>query len=147
MKTSFFILILLSMSVAGCGLSKVEQCNSFVDGATKAQTAVAALKLDSDDPEVLKKSGADIEAAATALGTLELKDEKLVGFHKSYTELLTSMGKIVTDLSSVASDSKDEAKAEAATTKANQLIESANALEKKESDLVDEINKYCTGSE
>lgn len=148
MKTSLYVVtVLASTSLAACGMSKVEQCNSFVDHATKAQTAVAALNLDSEDPEVLKKSGSDIEAAAQSLGALELKDEKLVGYHKSYTELLNSMGKIVTDLSAVASDAKDEAKVEAATTKANQLIESANALEKKESDLVDEINKYCTGSE
>jgi len=146
MKSSFYV-VALSVSVTACGMSKVEQCNSFVDHATKAQTVVASLNLDSEDPAVLAKSGADIQAASQTLGTLELKDEKLVGFHKEYTELLTTLGKIVTDLGSVAGDTKDEAQAEAATAKANQLIESANGLEKKESDLVDIINRYCTGSE
>lgn len=148
MKTSFYVVtVLASASVAACGMSKVEQCNSFVDHVTKAQTAVEALDLDSEDPEVLKKGGSDVTAAAQSLGSLELKDDKLAGYHKSYTEILHSMGKVVTDLGAVASDAKDEAKAEAATTKANQLIETANQLEKKESDLVDEVNKYCTGSE
>lgn len=145
MKSSLYVVtVLISMSVAACAKSKVDQCNAFVDNATKAQTTVAALTLDSDDPTVLQKNGADIEAAAKALGTLELKDEKLVGFHKDYTDLLTNLGKIVGDLGTAAGDAKDEAKAEAATAKANQLIESANALEKKESDLVDAINTYCS---
>ncbi len=148
MKSSILVtsLVVLPLTLAACGKSKVEQCNALIDHAGKAQAAVNALNLDSDDPKVLQDGGAKVESAAKDFATVELKDEKLVGFRNSYGEILTGLSKIVSDLGAATAESKDEAKAEAAATKTKKLVEDANALEKKESTLVDEINMYCSGT-
>jgi hypothetical protein len=148
MKSSIVVisLVVLPLSLAACGKSKVEQCNSLVDHAGKAQSAVGALSLDSDDPKVLQDGAAKVEAAAKAFTAVELKDEKLVGFRNSYGELLTSLSKIVTDVAAATTEAKDPAKADAAAAKTKKLVDDANALTKKESSLVDEINVYCSGS-
>lgn len=148
MKSSIFVssLVVLPLALVACGKSKVEQCNSLIDHAGKAQAAVNALNLDSDDPKVLQDGGAKVEAAAKAFTTVELKDEKLVGFRNSYGEILSGLSKIVSDLGAAEAEGKDAAKAEAAAAKTKKLVDDANALEKKESALVDEINMYCSGT-
>lgn len=139
-------LIVLPLTLAACGRSKVQQCNLLIEHAGKAQAAINALNLDSDDPKVLQEGGAKVEAAAKAFTAVELKDEKLIGFRNAYGELLTGLSKVVTDVGAATADAKDPAKAEAASAKTKKLVDEANALTKKESTLVDDINMYCSGS-
>jgi hypothetical protein len=139
-------LVVLPLTLAACGKSKVEQCNAFIDQAGKAQAAVNALNLDSDDPKVLQKSGESIDAAAKAFTAVEVKDEKLLGYRTAYAEILTGFSKVISELGAAQGEAADEAKAEAAATKTKKLVDDANALEKKESALVDEINVYCSGT-
>lgn len=136
----------LSVSLAACGPSKVEQCNLLIDHASKAQAAVNALSLDSEDPRVLRDGGASVEAVAKKFKTVELKDEKLIGFRGAYADVLSSWSKVVTDIGAATADGKDPSKAAAAALKIQKLVDDANALEKKERALVDEINLYCSGS-
>lgn len=138
--------LLLALSVSACGKSKVEQCNAFIDRATKAQSAVNGLNLSSDDQKELEKGAAAIDGEAKAFATVEVKDEKLAGFRDAYGKILSDLGKILTDLASAQADAADASKAEAAAAKVKTLVASAEALEKSESNLVDEINQYCSGS-
>ena len=129
-----------------CGKSKAEQCNSFVDRATQAQKVVNSLKLDSEDAAELEKGAASIEAEAKAFGSLELKDEKLIGFRTSYAATLDSLGKIMHELSALQKDAKDPAKVDALEAQTKKIDAEADKVEKSESDVVDQVNMYCTGS-
>ena len=142
----FTSLLLLTVSLAACGKGKIEQCNAFIDRASKAQAAITALNLASDDKKELEKGATKIDAEAKAFATVEVKDEKLVGFRTAYAQTLESMSKIMTDLAAAQADAADASKAEATAAKVKTLVESAEALEKSESALVDQINGYCSGT-
>lgn len=147
MKFSNIVAVLVACVVLpACGKSKVEQCNAFVDRATKAQNVVSGLKLDSDDPAVLDKGATTIEAEAKSFGTLELKDEKLIGFRTSYADTLNALGKIMHDLSGLQKDAKDPSKAAGLEAEMKKVTDAADKVTKQESDLVDQLNAYCTGS-
>jgi hypothetical protein len=144
--SQFFAISLLCLSVSACGKSKVEQCNAFIDRATKAQNAVNGLNLATDDKKELEKGASAIEVEAKAFSAVEVKDEKLAGFRDAYGKILADLGKILSDLATAQADAADASKAEAAATKVKTLVASAEALEKSESSLVDQINQYCSGT-
>jgi len=147
MKTPSLVwCVLACLVLPACGKSKTEQCNSFVDRATQAQKVVNGLKLDSENVAELEKGAGAIEAEAKAFGALELKDEKLLGFRSSYAATLASLGKIMRDLSALQKDSKDPSKADALEAETKKIDAEADKVEKSESDVVDQVNVYCTGS-
>jgi hypothetical protein len=129
-----------------CGKSKLEQCNAFVDRATQAQNVVNGLKLDSENVVELEKGASAIEAEAKAFSALELKDEKLVGYRAAYAGTLEQLAKILHDLSALQKDSKDPAKADSLEAETKKIDAEADKVEKSESDVVDQVNQYCTGS-
>lgn len=144
-KIKYLGLLVVGVALPACGKSKVEQCNAFIDRATKAQSAINALNLGTDDRKELEKGAAAIEAEAKALGSVELKDQKLLGFRDGYAKTLADLGKITSDLAAAQAEAADPTKAEAAMTKVKGLVGSAEGLEKSESTLVDQINQYCSG--
>ena len=147
MKTPSLVwCVLACLVLPACGKSKTEQCNAFVDRATQAQKVVNGLKLDSENVAELEKGAGAIEAEAKAFGALELKDEKLLGFRSSYAATLASLGKIMRDLSALQKDSKDPSKADALEAETKKIDAEADKVEKSESDVVDQVNVYCTGS-
>ncbi|HKQ68482.1 MAG TPA: hypothetical protein VJT73_04045 [Polyangiaceae bacterium] len=130
----------------GCGKSKIDQCNAFIERANQSQNVINALKLDSDDPKELEQGAAKVESEAKTLAAVELKDEKLVGFRTDYSGSLNSLAKIVHDLATAQKDSKDPSKAKAVEAQSKKLEADADKLGKAESILIDQINVYCTGS-
>jgi hypothetical protein len=147
MKTPQLVVVASSLLLLGaCGKSKVEQCNAFVDRANQAQTVINGLKLESDDAALLEKGAASVEAEAKAFAALELKDEKLVGFRTTYAATLDSLGKIMHELAGLQKDAKDPAKADAIEAQSKKIDQEADKVEKSESDVVDQVNVYCTGS-
>jgi major membrane immunogen (membrane-anchored lipoprotein) len=140
-----FVVVVASVLPA-CGKSKVEQCNAFVDRATQSQKIINGLKLESEDVAELEKGAASIEAEAKAFESLELKDEKLIGFRSQYGATLGSLGKILRDLAALQKDAKDPAKAAALEAQTKAIDAEADKVEKQESDVVDQVNVYCTGS-
>lgn len=147
MKISSLVLCAVATFVLpACGKSKAEQCNAFVDRATQAQNMINALKLDSEDAAVLEKGATSAEAEAKAFSALELKDEKLIGYRASYAATLASLGKIMHDLAALQKDAKDPAKLAALEAESKKIEEEASKVEKSESDVVDQVNMYCTGS-
>jgi hypothetical protein len=147
MKTSSLVwFAVAALALSGCGKSKAEQCNAFVDRATQSQKIINDLKLDSEDAAVLEKGAASAEAEAKAFETLELKDEKLIGYRASYAATLASLGKIMRELATLQKNAKDPAKAAELEAESKKIEEEANKVEKSESDVVDEVNVYCTGS-
>jgi hypothetical protein len=141
----------LGLVVAGCVLlsackSKIEQCNAFVDKANGAQKVVQSLKLDSEDAAELEKVASSVDAEANSFKTLELKDEKLLEYRTKYADTLLALGKIAREAAEIQKDAKDPSKAAGLEAKAKKLADDAKAVEKSESDVVDALNQYCTGS-
>lgn len=140
-STSLFFAI----SVAACGPSKVEQCNAFIDKANHSQTVLAALKLESEDPKVLDGEAVKIDAEAKAVGSVDLKDEKLSKFRNEYAENLKKLATNVRDLAKLQATAKDP-KATNIESQAKKIEGDAQKIEKDEERLVGDINQYCTGS-
>ena len=145
-RISSLVLLSLPLALTACGKSKIEQCNAFIDRASKAQATVNGLNLTSDDHKELEKGAAAIETEAKSFGTFELKDEKLLGFRDAYGKTLADLGKIMADLAAAQTEAADASKAADAAAKVKGLMSSADALEKSESSLVDQINQYCGGT-
>jgi hypothetical protein len=147
MKISCRVLFATALlTLVACGKGKVEQCNAFVDRANQAQTVINKLKLDSEDAAQLEKGAASIETEAKAFGALELKDEKLVGYRSEYAATLVALGKIMHDLATLQRDSKEPSKAEGLEAQVKKIDAEADKVTKTESDVVDQVNVYCTGS-
>lgn len=131
----------ISLLFAGCGESKVSQCNKLVKVANQAVTVGQEL---GKNPQQNKGSKALTEAAgkvdkiANDLKAVEVKDEKLQGFQSRFLKLYqdTSTGMKNT---AKAVDKKD-------IPGANRLLASLKKSASDESALVKEINTYCTGS-
>lgn len=129
-----------------CGKSKVDQCNAFIERANAAQTVINGLKFDSDDAAKLEGEAGKIEAEAKAVEAVEIKDEKLVKFKADYAANLTKLGGAMRELGKLHKDSKDPAKAATVEASAKKIEADAQKIEKDESALVNDINKYCSGS-
>lgn len=130
----------------GCGKSKVEQCNAFIDRANAAQNTINALKLDSDDPKKLDTDAVRIDGEAKAVKAIDVKDPQLVKFRDDYASNLSKLASNVKDLSKLQIDAKDPSKASSIEDQAKKLEDDADKIEKDESKLVGDINQYCSGS-
>ena len=111
----------------GCG-TKTADCNSFIAAVNKNIEDMK--KAEAGDPKALAgviKKGNDTAKAVA------IKDEGLKGLAKKYTDVWDNGAASLTAL-------------EAATDEAGikKAKDGLDALEKSESAIVDEINKYCT---
>lgn len=136
-------LALSSFALGGCGKSKVDQCNAFIERANKGQTVISSLSLDSEDSKKLEGDAAKIDAEAKAVGAVELKDAKLVGFRDQYSSNLTKLAGNVRDLAKLQAEAKAGKPSE---TQLKKIESDADKIEKDESKLVNDINAYCSGS-
>jgi hypothetical protein len=132
------LLAALSLAVVGCGPSKVDQCNAFVDEGNKSQSAFVALQAALLNPNTLQTRIDKIDGSAKALRAVKLVDAKLVGMRDKYATGLESYSKILTEMKPIL---KDEAKAD----EFNKNIDKLNAISDEESKLIDEVNAYCSG--
>jgi hypothetical protein len=107
---------------------------------------VLSLKLDRAAAAALEKVASSVDAEANSFKTLELKDEKLLEYRTKYADTLLALGKIAREAAEIQKDAKDPSKAAGLEAKAKKLADDAKAVEKSESDVVDALNQYCTGS-
>lgn len=120
-------LLAVSASALGCG-TKAADCNAFVGVVNKNVEDMK--KASSGDAKGL---AATIKKGNDAAKAVQIKDEGLKPLAKKYTD--------VWDNGAAALTAVEAATDEAAAKKA---LESLEGLEKAESAVVDEINKYCT---
>jgi len=128
---------MLLLASTGCE-NKVAQCNAFIDEANASQAAFVAIEAAALNPESLKKRVEQIDESVKKLEALELKDEKLQGFRSEYVDGLKSFSK---GLGTMASLEKTEV--DALNEAAKGLMDEGD----KQGKLVDNVNKYCSGSE
>lgn len=128
----------IALLCAGCGKSKIDQCNAFIEEGNKSQNAFVAIEAAMLNPDSFKKRTDQIEASVKTLKAIELPDAKLAEMRNRYVEGLQGFS---TSLTKVMEMSKDPAKA----ADADKLEKELDAIGDKESKLIDEINAYCGG--
>lgn len=129
---------IIALLCSGCGKSKIDQCNAFIDEGNKSQNAFVAIEAAMLNAESFKKRTDQIDASIKALKAVELPDTKLAGMRDQYVEGLQGFS---TTLAKVVAMAKDPSK-EADVDKLEKDIET---ISDKESKLIDEINAYCGG--
>ena len=125
------------IAVAGMGCDgKINQCNRLIEVINKEQAPLKNLK--GNDPEELKKLAETLDGVAGKVKSVELEDEKLVGFRDDYAKMAEDL----------AATSRETAEALASNDpkKAGEAAKKMNGFTPRETELVDNINKYCSGS-
>ena len=130
----------------GCGKSKVDQCNAFIERANSSQTVVSSVHLDGDDPAPIEAAAAKVDAESKGVSDVKLEDPKLVDMKTRYAASLTAFAKTTRELAGLMKAAKDPKLAADLEGRLKKLEEQATAAEKDEAKIVDEVNVYCTGS-
>ena len=138
LRSSAFVAFALSLAVAGCGKSKVDQCNSFVEVGNESQRAFVALSAAMLNPDSLKPRVEQIDASVAKLDALKLTDAKLVEIKTSYADGLRGFSK---GLKRVVELGKKGPPAEL-----EKIGTELEALSEKESKLIDQVNSYCSAN-
>jgi hypothetical protein len=128
---------LFALAGVGCGPSKVDQCNAFIDEGNKAQSAFVALQAALLSPTALQTRIDKIDGSVKALRGVKLADAKLVAMRDKYATELDGYAKILTQMKPIL---KDEAKVD----DFNKQVDKLNAISTAEEKLIDEINAYCS---
>jgi hypothetical protein len=136
-RASFTAAMVGAIAVLGTGCDgKIPQCNRLIEVINKEQAPLKNLK--GHDPDELKKLAETLDGVASKVKGVELKDEKLVGFRDDY-------GKMAEDLAATSRETA-EALASNDPKKAGEAAKKMNSFTPRETELVEEINKYCSGS-
>ncbi|MCA9625423.1 MAG: hypothetical protein KC731_40655 [Myxococcales bacterium] len=122
------------MGLAGCD-GKISQCNRLIEEINKEQGPLK--EASGSDPAALNKLADTLDGVATKVEAVELKDEKLVGFRNDYAKMAKDLASASRD-TATALESNDP-------TKAAEAAKTMSSFGSRESDLVDNINKYCSG--
>lgn len=125
----------LALATSGCN-KKVDECNKLIS-VMNTEGAKLNTKGSPTDPAVMKKMGDDLEAAAKAIGAVEVTLPELVKFRDDSKKLFNDLASAARNSGKVL-EGKDLA---AATVALKQLTDSMQQNGK----LVADINKFCSG--
>ena len=135
-RASFTAAVVGALAVLGMGCDgKIPQCNRLIEVINNEQKPLKNLK--GENPEELKKLAETLDGVAGKVKAVELEDEKLVGFRDEYAKMAEDL----------AGTSRETAEALASNDpkKAAEAAKKMNSFTPRETELVDEINKYCGG--
>jgi hypothetical protein len=132
--TAAMFLGALSMGCTG----KIEQCNAFIDQANASQNAFTALGAAMLNKDVLAGRVKTIKESVDKVKAVELKDEKLKEFQTRWAAGLEEMANGLDEMTKL-----DKAQD---IDKLNELAKTFETEADKMGKLIDEVNKYCTGS-
>lgn len=130
----------LGVGMAGCGPSKVAECNRLVGVVNQGVASLdQGMKATSDPSGVteLQAMADAMEKAAVDAGKVELSIGELKDFSKRYQDMAREVARSARDMAA-AVDAKDAAKMSAAQESMEKAVKSEDAL-------VDGINKFCGG--
>jgi predicted transcriptional regulator len=89
------------------------------------------------DPDALNKLAETLDGVASKVESVELKDDKLIGFRNDYASMAKDLAKSSRETAKALQSNDPKQAAEAAKT--------MSSFGPRESQLVDSINKYCSG--
>jgi hypothetical protein len=130
----------IALLFAGCGETKVAQCNKIIKVANQAVTLGQDFGKNPNPQKgskALTEVAAKIDTITTEMKGLEIKDEKLQGFQGRFLSLYASTSKGLKD-TATAIDKKN-------LKGANTALATLKNNGSEETKLVSEINTYCTG--
>jgi hypothetical protein len=161
----------IALMVAGCGESKVSQCNRLAEVVNQTQgfmqefeteissfSANAAQVKSLDDIRAaagqyvaaVDKVVVNLDGLATSLEGTELKDEQLVTFRDRYAEVVKGFSAALKDASSamgivqeVGSEADLPAKIEESQSQTMTAVNSIQELSVQETSIISEVNTYC----
>ncbi len=161
----------IALLVAGCGESKVSQCNRLAEVVNQTQGFMQEFETEISSfstNAAQVKSLDDIKAAAsqyvtavdkvvvnldtlsTDLEGTELKDEQLVTFRDRYTEVVKGFSTALKDASgamgivqSVESEADLPAKIEESQAQTMTAVNTIQELSVQETSIISEVNTYC----
>jgi hypothetical protein len=164
----------LSLSLTGCGISKVEQCNSFSEVINQGETFQTEFQTEMDEfgkkfgntkdlagmkemangyNDVVGRIVTKIDGMTGDLEALELPDETLSGQRDSYTKVTSGLSQALiktTEAMSLFLDVKAEKDLMPVMVKfqeqATEAFKSIDSLSEQETKLTTEINAYCQGN-
>ncbi|MEA5507340.1 hypothetical protein VB735_30455 [Halotia wernerae UHCC 0503] len=128
----------IALLFAGCGESKVVQCNKLIKVANQA--TVLGQKLGRNSQSVKSAKGlteiaSKIDQIATEMKALEIKDEKLQGFQDRFLKLYQDSSKNLNQ-TAIAIDKKN-------IPAASKFLASLKKSSNEEAAIVKEMNGYC----
>jgi len=123
--------------VSACD-SKINQCNRLIEVINNEQTPIKEMKTQGNDAGSFKKLADVLDGVAGKVKAVELKDEKLVKFRDDYATMAEEL----------AGSSREAADALGGTDmkKTTAAIKKMQSFAPRESELVENINKYCSGT-
>ncbi|MGF1938407.1 MAG: hypothetical protein RM347_029315 [Nostoc sp. ChiQUE02] len=141
-KQSFMISATTAIALlfAGCGESKVAQCNKVIKVANQASTLgqeFAKNPNPAKGSKALTELAGKIDPLAKQMKALEIKDEKLQGFQGRFLTLYQNISKELNN-AATAIDKKN-------LPAAKGFLVSLQKSSTEESSIVKEINSYCSG--
>ncbi|MGQ4648248.1 hypothetical protein [Lyngbya aestuarii] len=139
----FFLLkvtVALSLLSAGCGESKISQCNKIIQVANKAVSEAKSVTKggQTSDPQAMLQAAEAMDKASQQMTTIEVRDEKLQDYQTGFTNMYRDTSKATRDFVE-AFRREDRPAAEAALSNLQQATNP-------ERQLVEEINTYCSGA-
>ncbi len=164
----------IALLIAGCGESKVSQCNRLADVVNQTQTFMQefeaeineftenASNVESLDDirsaasqyiAAVDKVVENLDGLATELEGTELADESLLGFRDRYIEVVQGFSTALQQASSamalvqgVSSEEELPAKIEESQQQTVEAVDSIQTLSVDESAIISEVNTYCGAS-
>ncbi|MEM6787490.1 MAG: hypothetical protein AAF715_08215 [Myxococcota bacterium] len=122
---------------SGCD-SKINQCNRLIEVINNEQAPIKEMDKQDNDPESFKKLADVLDGVAGTVRGVEVKEEELQKFRDDYATMASEL----------ATSSREAAEALGGTDmkKTTEAIKKMQSFESRESELVGNINKYCSGS-
>ncbi len=139
----YFVLVpltvTLSLITVSCSESKVAQCNKLIKVTNEvvSQTKSVTNGNQAINLKATLKAADAMEKASQEMQAIKVSDKNLQGYQSRFTNMYRDTSQATRDFVA-AFEKKDRAAAETALQK----LQKATTPEKQ---LVDEINKYCTG--
>jgi ABC-type transporter Mla subunit MlaD len=161
----------IALLAAGCGESKVSQCNRLAEIVNQAQGFMPAFEsniqtfsanaaqvksLDdikaAADQYVQAVNGvvSDLDALGTELENTDLSDEQLISYRDRYIEMVQGFSTALTQASSamsvvqeVETEADLPAKIEESQQQTVQAVQQIQELSVEESTIINEVNTYC----
>jgi hypothetical protein len=128
------LLLTLAPLLGGCD-GRIAQCNRLIRVINAEQDPIK--KASGGDPTALKNLADALDNVATKVEAVDVKDEKIVGFRDQYAGMAKELA--------TASRSTAAALEEKDSKKATEAASHMSSFGTRESELVGEINGYCSG--
>lgn len=141
--------IALNFSIAGCGPTRIEQCNELIATVNKGSALVNDRK-DRHDAASNQNLALELRAVAGQIQSLQLEDETLqqyqrrfMGFFRELSQAFIEMAKALQAADGIETNLEGRKRLEDAQTQLARAGQKANQTAELEDSLIREVQNYC----